>query len=127
MSDVPPPLSAKDIAAQQEVIETAKRLTGELEQLDFGNLDAVLQWLCDIQDPSEYACVKLDSEKILAAFAAHGFHVNNDLVVDTNDRESHARYIINQCLILIQAMSIPQMLHGYVAQWRKKFGEKLAA
>lgn len=85
---------------KQEAQRKADALVEQLPNLDFSNQEAVLDWICEFQDPSDHIGVAKDNEKVLKIFAEHGYQpgVNTGEAFNGEDRDNFARYIVGQAL-----------------------------
>lgn len=97
----------------------ADRLMVELQNLDFGNLDHVLDWLCRMEEPRDTKGVSVDIEKIQAVFAHNGFTPGMNCGDDFNadNPVNFAAWIIGQA---IQVPSPPLIIH-FTEQWHARF------
>lgn len=107
-------------AAQQKHDALMRRLP----QLDFGNDVAVLDWLCEMQEPSDHSGVIVRKKTILEAFAKHGFTpgVNCGPDFRPESRENVHRWLVGQCLDGLESVAIHGVVHKFAADWKKKFG-----
>jgi hypothetical protein len=100
-------------------------LMQQLPNLDFTNLVAVLDWLCEFQDPSDYIGVVKRQSEVLAIFAKHGYqpNVNTGKKYNDDDRDNVARYIIGQALSNLKSDvgAIHQVIHHFTREWKRKF------
>jgi hypothetical protein len=110
----------REVIAAQARIDAAVSL---LESLAFSDLDKVLAWLEDFQEPSDRSGVNVPKSQILATFAANGFEpaVNCGDAFDGEDRENVARYIIGQALDTLRWVSIHPVVARFGREWRNKF------
>ncbi|MEK7509683.1 MAG: hypothetical protein AAB605_03145 [Patescibacteria group bacterium] len=100
-------------------------LMRQLPNLDFTNNIAVLNWLCEYQDPSDYIGVMKQQDEVVATFVAHGYHPNVNLHENfkEDDRDNYARYIIGQALSMLQGEvgAIHHVIHHFTKKWKEKF------
>ena len=100
-------------------------LMRRLPNLDFSNDVAVLDWLCEFQDPSDYIGVVKQQDVVLTTFAAHGYYpsVNCGKDFNENDRDNFARWLIGQALdgLRSEVGAIHQVIHKFADDWKKKF------
>lgn len=100
-------------------------LMQQLPTLNFADDVAVLDWLCEFQDPSDHTGVVKQNDAVIVAFAAHGYHpsVNTGKNFNESDRDNFARYIIGQALAGLQCEvgAVHQIVHKFVDDWKKKF------
>ena len=109
------------VAAQQK----HDALIQQLPNLNFADDVAVLDWLCEFQDPSDYTGVVNQQDVVLATFAAHGYYPNVNCGKDfnENDRDNFARWLIGQALdgLRSEVGAIHQVIHKFTDDWKKKF------
>lgn len=119
-------------AAQGEVLRAEGKqhrldqLMLELDTLDFTNQAHVIKWVEDFQDPSDYIGLKKDPQKVVKIFAEHGYFasVNLGSQFHAEDKDNVARYIVGQALDGLNFIgAIHRMIHSFIEDWRKKFGE----
>jgi hypothetical protein len=107
---------------------TADALMSYLDRLDFNDLDAVLGWLGTLQDPSDTFDVNIDKARIVKTFHEHGYESNCNPGPEFKDtsRDNYARYIIGQCLAMLEnpPYAIHHMAVTFIDRWRFKFPEK---
>lgn len=100
-------------------------LMRQLPNLNFGDDVAVLDWLCEFQDPSDYIGVVKQQDVVVATFATHGYQPNANCGKDFNgdNRDNFARYIIGQALggLTCEVGAIHQIIHKFTDDWKKKF------
>lgn len=110
---------------KQEAQQKADALMEQLPNLDFSNQEAVLDWICDFQDPSDYIGVAKDQRKVLEIFAEHGYQpgVNTGEAFNGEDGDNFARYIVGQALDGLRGDvgAIHQVVHKFTDDWKKKF------
>lgn len=99
-----------------------------LPRLDFSDDTKVLDWLCEMQDPSDHVGVAVDKKAILDAFAAHGFLPGVNCGEDFNgaDRDNMHRWLVGQALSTLQSVAIHGIIHKFADEWRTKFLGKAA-
>ncbi len=110
---------------KEEAQRKIDALVDRLPNLDFSNQEAVLDWICEFQDPSDHIGVVKDQQKILETFAEHGYQpsVNTGEALDRENSNNVARYIIGQALDGLQddAGAIRHVIHKLTDDWKKKF------
>lgn len=110
---------------KQESQQKADALMEELPSLDFNNQEAVLNWICEFQEPSDHIGVITDNEKVLKIFSENGYqpNVNVGEAFNGEDRDNFARYIVGQALDGLQGNvgAINQIVHKFTDDWKKKF------
>lgn len=86
-------------------------LMEQLLNLDFNNQEALLDWICEFQNLSDYIGVVTDQEKVLGIFAEHSYQK----AFNREDRDNFARYIIGQVLSGLQGDTgaISQVVHKF--------------
>lgn len=126
--------SAAGIAAEERRQQTRRdmqdkhdALMARLPALDWSNDVAVLDWCCEMQDPSDYIGVIVKKDTILAEFAKHGFTPNmrtGDDYIHDSRLVSHA-YLIGQAMEGIESIAIHSIIHKLAAEWKERFGIKV--
>lgn len=110
---------------KEEAQRKADALMEQLPNLDFSNQEAVLDWICEFQDPSDYIGVVKDQRKVLEIFAEHGYQpgVNTGEAFNGEDGDNFARYIVGQALDGLRGDvgAIHQVVHKFTDDWKKKF------
>lgn len=110
---------------KQEMQRKYETLLQHLPNLDFKSDEAVLSWLCEFQNPSDYIGLKKDPKKVLEIFISHGYkpNANTGEVFNKDDRDNFARYIIGQALAGLECEvgAIHQVIHSFVGDWKTKF------
>jgi hypothetical protein len=99
-------------------------LLARLPTLDWRDDVAVLDWCCEMQEPSDRVGVIVKRDTILAEFAKHGFTPNmrtgSDYIEDSR-LVSHA-YLIGQAMAGIESVAIHPIIHKFAAEWKERFG-----
>lgn len=120
--------SPEGIAARKkaEDVRTALQarhdaLMAALPHLDWNSDVAVLDWCCDMQEPSDHNGVNRQRQEMIDTFKAHGFlpGVNCGPDFKDGDRDNMVRYIIGQAL---SGPSIHGIIHKFAAEWKDRFG-----
>ena len=104
--------------------QTFDRLIMQLPDLDFDNDVAVLDWIYELQDPSDILCDKSQAGFIVETFAAHNYFpgVNCGPDYQADDRENVARHLIGQALEFLQTSgAIHQVAGTRIEEWKEKF------
>lgn len=99
-------------------------LVARLPRLDFGDQVAVLDWLCQMQEPSDRNGVLVKRKTIVAAFEKRGFEAGANCGKDyrPGDRENMFRYLVGQALDgLKNGPAIHGILHKFVGEWKAQF------
>jgi hypothetical protein len=115
---------ADRIERVRQAQETMNQAMIDLLFLDFNDLDAVLTWLCRIQDASDTKGVAKSTETILYAFQQHGYAPNetNGSQCDPANCRSMGRHMVGEALAMLRDIgAIHHMLHDFVEAWRAKF------
>lgn len=104
-------------------------LMGRLPSLDFTSDVAVLDWLCEMQEPSDHIGVIVRRETIIAAFARNGFHAGVNCGADfrPENRDNVHRWLVGQALDTLQTCAIHGIVHKFAAEWKAKFVERVTA
>lgn len=110
---------------KEEAQRKADALMEQLPNLDFANQEAVLDWICEFQDPSDHIGVVKNQGEVLKIFAEHGYQpgVNTGEAFNGEDRDNFARYIIGKALdgLRCDTGAIHQVIHKFTDDWKKKF------
>ena len=104
-------------------------LVRRLPSLDMSNDVAVLEWLCQMQEPSDHTGVILQRQNIVSKFEAAGYKPNENTGDDfrKDNRANVFRYLVGQALAgLKEGPAIHGILHSFAADWRRDFVEKPA-
>jgi hypothetical protein len=117
--------------AEQEAEERRSRLQQthdslmrKLPSLDMHDQVAVLDWLCQMQEPSDHIGIILRRTTIVSAFEKAGFvaNANTGKAYKADDRENNFRYLVGQALAgLKDGPAIHSILHKFTKEWREKF------
>lgn len=97
-----------------------------LETLDFGNLEAVVNWFDEIQEASNDvdASSELTRNEIVQKFQQHGYQpgVNTEEEFKEEDKDNFARWLVGQALDnLITVGAVHPMFKDFAKDWRNKF------
>jgi hypothetical protein len=109
---------------KQKLQAEANRLMSVLDEVDFSDLGAVIDWLEAMQDPSDHIGINFDRQHVLDTFEKHGYQpsVYTYGEFDENDREVYARWMIGQALDGIRQIgAIHGLIHKFAKSWREKF------
>jgi len=123
--------AGKQAAREAEMrLNTAKQkmasAMARLPQLDFNDLTAVIDWLVEIQDPSDHRGLETPREEIINTFADRGYYMNVNCGEEFNaeDRENVARWLIGQALSNLKSVgAIHSILNKFAADWKMKFNK----
>jgi hypothetical protein len=117
--------------AEQEAEERRSRLQQtydslmrKLPSLDMRDQVAVLDWLCQMQEPSDHIGIILRRATIVSAFEKAGFvaNANTGKAYKADDRDNSFRYLVGQALAgLKDGPAIHSILHKFTKEWRAKF------
>lgn len=101
----------------------ADSLIATLPNLDFSDEDAVLDWLCALQEPSDHIGVSIDKNVILIEFAKHGLrpNVNCGPDFDAGDRRNFFEWLVGQALDGLATVAIHGVIHKFADDWRLRF------
>jgi hypothetical protein len=86
---------------------------------------AILNWLCEMQEPSDRIGVIIKKETIAAAFARHNYLPGMDCGPNfkRGDRFSEWRYLVGQALDgIVNGPAIHGIIHKFADEWRAKWG-----
>ncbi len=111
----------KDEATRSALQHRANQLSRKLPLLDFNNVDGLLDWLCEMEDPRDRIGVQVNSDLIREVFEGHGYKPNANVgnAFNENDRENYARWIIGQA---IAPVYVP-MVRSFTEKYRLRFPE----
>lgn len=101
-------------------------LMERLPALDWNSHVAVLDWLCEMQGPSDRIGVLIMKRTIEEAFAKRGYTPGMDCGPDyrKGDKNSEFRYLVGQALDgIVNGPAIHSILHKFTAEWKEKWGE----
>ena len=109
-----------------EIAETQQRydaMVASLSSLNFNNDEAVLNWICEAQEPSDRVGIDQRRAIVLKAFADHGWYpaVNCGETFNGDDRDNFVRWIVGQALDGLRTVAIHSLVHKFADQWRAKF------
>ena len=97
----------------------------ELPTLDFADFGAMIAWLEEVRDPSDYIGVTTPYAQIVSTFRENGYEpdVNYGQDFDDEDEENFARWLIGQALsnLELDIHAIHQVFHKFADDWRNKF------
>jgi len=99
-------------------------LMRRLQRLDMADAEAVLDWLCQMQEPSDHTGVLVRRQSIVAKFEAAGYRPNENIGADYrgDDRNNAFRYLVGQALAgLSEGPAIHSIIHKFADEWRAKF------
>lgn len=115
--------AAEQEQKRQQLQSRHDSLMNRLPSLDFKDQVAVLDWLCAMQEPSDYRGVIVRGNTILCTFSKHGFKpsVNTGADFKPDDRDNVFRYLVGQALDGLSGPAIHPILHKFVGEWKAKF------
>lgn len=118
--------SAKERTAYLQ--QAADCLMAALPNLDFSDEDAVLDWLCALQEPSDHIGVSINKNAVLVEFAKHDLrpNVNCGPDFDANDRHNFFAWLVGQALDGLATVAIHGLIHKFADDWRHAFAAGLA-
>lgn len=100
-------------------------LMQQLPSLNFADDVAVLDWLCEFQDPSDHCGVAKQQSVVLATFAKHGYQPSVNCGKDFNkdDRNVFVHWLVGQALagLACDVGAIHQVFHKFADDFKKKF------
>jgi hypothetical protein len=121
----PEGIAAAEAADERRSNMQAKHdaLMRSLAGLDFSNQVTVLDWLCEMQEPSDHVGVIVRRKTVLEAFAKHGFRpgVNCDADFRPESRENVHRWLVGQALDGLEKIAIHSLIHKFASDWKAKF------
>ena len=99
------------------------KLMSHLKTLDWDNLEAVIDWLYEMQEPSNHFSVKVDNDTILKVFTDNNYQIlcytGKDF--NKNDRRIFALWLIGQALYSLKEFgSIHQAMLRFTKEWKEK-------
>ena len=112
-------------AARSTAQQVHDALMAQLPSLNMADDEAVLDWFCQMQEPSDHVGVIVRRQTIVQAFEKHGFRANENCGADyrPGDRKNMHRYLVGQILsCLKEGLSIHPIFHKFAAEWRQQFG-----
>lgn len=96
-----------------------------LKDLDFKNDEALINWLCEYQEPSDYIGIVKFPEDVVSVFARFGYFPNVNCYENFNgkDRDNFARWLIGQALACLESdiKAIHPIIHKFAEEWKLKF------
>jgi len=99
-------------------------LMQRLPSLNMKDDAAVLDWLCQMQEPTDHVGVIVRRATIISHFEKAGYRENANCgdAFKPHDRENVFRYLVGQALSgLKEGSAIHPILHKFAAEWRAKF------
>lgn len=99
-------------------------LMARLPSLDMSDAHAVLEWLCQMQEPSDHVGVIVRRRTIVEVFEKARYRANENTGKDYQEgnRNNMFRYLVGQALAgLKEGPAIHPILHKFAAEWRAKF------
>lgn len=117
--------------AQKEAFKSAaevKELIKKLPDLDFSDLESVLDWLYDFQAPSDNQWVHYELNDVLKPFNDHGFEAREYSVEKDADSAVIAKQIVESCLAGIsQRGKFHQVARSIITKWKTQSGKQAQA
>lgn len=110
--------------AQQKHDALMRKLPG----LNMRNDYAVLDWLCEMQKPSDHVGVIVRSETIVSAFEKAGYVAGANCGKDyrPGNRDNMFRYLVGQALDgLKNGPAIHSIIHKFADEWRREFAQNV--
>lgn len=105
-------------------------LMAKLQSLDMSNDVAVLDWLCQMQEPSDRIGVIVRRQTIVQTFEKYGFKAGENCGAHyrPGDRKNMHRHLVGQALsCLKEGLSIHPILHKFAAEWRNLFAAEASS
>lgn len=109
-------------ADQQAIHDSLMR---QLPSLNMQDDAAVLDWLCEMQGPSDHTGVIVRRQTIVSAFEKAGYVAGANCGSDyrDGDRANMFRYLVGQALSgLKEGPSIHPIINKFADEWREQFG-----
>ncbi len=116
--------------AEQERQERRQHLQGVHDALMarlptiWGDQAAILDWLCEMQGPSDHVGVIVRKDTIGAAFAKHNYVPGMDCGEEykADQKNSAWRYLVGQALDgIVNGPAIHSILHKFADEWRARW------
>jgi hypothetical protein len=121
----PEGIAALNCAAERTAAlqQAADDLMAALPNLDFTDENAVLDWLCALQEPSDHIGISIDKNSVLIDFAKHGLrpNVNCGPDFDAGDRRNFFEWLVGQALDGLATVAIHGVIHKFADDWRRGF------
>lgn len=86
---------------------------------------AIVDWLCEMQEPSDHIGVIVRRDTIVAAFAKHGYEPGMECGAEFKSevQASVFRWLVGQALDgLSRGPAIHGIIHKFAAEWKDQFG-----
>lgn len=115
------------MARVETLSQKAKELENQLHSLDINDLEAVLDWFCAYQEPSDHTSVKINSEMVVNFSYTHGYMRGMNTWEDFNekDAQNYAGYLVGQALEGLESIgAIHQVIHHFTNKWKSIHGKK---
>lgn len=99
-------------------------LVARLPKLVMSRPHDVLDWLCEMQEPSDHVGVIVRRRTIIETFEKAGYKANANTGKDyrEGDRDNMFEYLVGQALAgLKEGPAIHPIIHQFADDWRKKF------
>jgi len=109
---------------RQDLQSKHDALMARLPSLNMDNAHDVLDWLCEMQEPSDHVGVILRRNTIIERFETAGYKANENTGADykPGDRWNMLRYLVGQALQgLKEGPAIHPILHKFADEWRARF------
>lgn len=122
-------------AARQSALRLAEAqathdaLVQRLPTLDMSDQHAVLDWICEMQEPSDHVGVNVARPEIVERFESAGYRANVHTGKDyrKGDRDNTFRYLVGQALSGIKdGPAIHPIIHKFADEWRNQFPRDVA-
>ncbi len=123
----PEQFQAKKITEIDKKQKETDKLVNSLDEINFGDLEKILDWLCDFQKLSDDVRIYFCKEKIISIFAKNGYEIINlnEEYLDKKNATNFARFLILFSLDEINKQSAPPpSIHSLTSRWKQKFGKE---
>lgn len=123
-------VSPEGVKQAQEAQDRRRRMQDQhdalmrsLPDLNFGNDEAVLDWLTAFAEATDQRGVLAKHMTALEVFKSKGFIANENTGPHhrENDRQNVFRYLVGQAMDGMESGNICPVIHSFVADWKKKF------
>lgn len=118
----------ENILKLEEIQKESNTHIEKLNQLEFSDVEKVLNWITIFQKFSDNREVQVDSSAIIQTFADNGYSLNYNSSVepDITCKADSARSIIIQVLqMLKETGAIHHIVHFHIERWKSQFGSNI--
>jgi len=102
-------------------------MIAKLPSLDMMDREAVLDWLCAFQEPSDHVGVIVKRDTVVSHFESFGYKANANCGddYDGNHIGNSYIYLVGQALAgLKDGPAIHPILHKFTAEWKARFAKR---